>query len=371
MLSAHLSLEGVVVRLAVLVEVPDVLPVALEHAAVQRAPHLEQEREELLGEVVRSVGGHVTHDFRVEHVDARVDRVGEDLAPRRLLQESLDAAVLVGDHDAELERVVDRLEADRHGGALLQVALNELLEVDVAEGVSRDDEEGLVELVGGEANRPRSAQRRLLDRVGDVDPECVAVAEVAANRLRQERDRDDHVLEAVRTQELEDVLHARLADDRHHRLRLVRGERPESRPFAAGHDDGLHPVVTSRRAFHSVADERREREREADPEEDARPDRALVRDHREREGRVEQPGRRLAEQVDLERVAALHGGLVPDQEQQVTQRNQQRDPRQAARVPEQDRRPCRSEAGRRAGRRSSRTTTRPASGVRDSRRSGR
>ena len=45
------------------------------------------------------------------------------------------------------------------------------------------------------------------------------------------------------------------------------------------------------------------------------------------ERRVEQPGRRLAEQVDLERVAALHGRLVPDEEQQVTQRNRAAPPR--------------------------------------------
>ena len=45
--------ERVEVRLAVLVEVPDVLPVALDHVAVHRAALLEEEREELLGEVVR------------------------------------------------------------------------------------------------------------------------------------------------------------------------------------------------------------------------------------------------------------------------------------------------------------------------------
>src|SRR5581483_1748752 len=75
-----------------------------------------------------------------------------------------------------------------------------------------------------EANRARRAERRLLDRVRDVDAERLAVAEVRADRLRQERDGDDHVLEAVLLQELDDVLHARLADDRHHRLRLIRGQ---------------------------------------------------------------------------------------------------------------------------------------------------
>ena len=49
-------LERVEVRLPVLVEVADVLPVALEHVPVDRPAHLEQQREELLREVVRPVG---------------------------------------------------------------------------------------------------------------------------------------------------------------------------------------------------------------------------------------------------------------------------------------------------------------------------
>jgi len=60
------------------------------------------------------------------------------------------------------------------------------------------------------------------------------------NRLRQECDRHDHVLEAVQLQELDDVLHTRLADDGDHRLRLIRRQRPESRALAARHHDGLH-----------------------------------------------------------------------------------------------------------------------------------
>ena len=222
---AHLLVERVEVRLAVLVEVPDVLPVAVADVAVDRPPHLEQEREELLREVVRPVGRDVPQHLRLEHVDAGVDRVREHLPPRRLLEEALDAPVLVRDDDAELERVLDRLHADRHRRALLLVELDDLAEVDVAEGVARDDEERLVEHVAREAHRARRAERALLDRVRDVEPERVAVAEVRADRLRQERNRHDDLLEAVLAQQLEDVLHARLADDRHHRLRLVRGER--------------------------------------------------------------------------------------------------------------------------------------------------
>src|SRR5204862_8176566 len=140
-----LLVEGIEVRLPELVEVADVLPVALADVAVQRPAHLEQKREELLGEVVRALGRHVAERLRLDDVDARVDRVREDLAPRRLLEEALDAALLVRDDDSELERVLDRLEAARHRGLPLAVELDEARQVDVAQRVAGDDEERVVE----------------------------------------------------------------------------------------------------------------------------------------------------------------------------------------------------------------------------------
>ena len=110
-LELHALVERVEVRLAVLLEVPDVLPVAVHDVAVDGPALLEQEREQLLGEVVRRPLGNVAEHLGLDHVDAGVDRVGEHLRPGRLLEEALDAAVLVGDDDAELERVVHALQA--------------------------------------------------------------------------------------------------------------------------------------------------------------------------------------------------------------------------------------------------------------------
>jgi hypothetical protein len=182
----------------------------------------------------------MAQDLRVEHVDAGVDRVREDLSPGGLLQEALDAVVRVGDDDPELERVVDVLEADGDEGFALLVEADEGAEVDVAEGVPGDDEERLVERVLGELDGPCGAGRRFLHRVADRDAVVLSGGEVAADRLWHEGDGDDDVLEAVLAEELDDVLHARLADDGHHRLRLVRGEGAKARALPAGHDHGLH-----------------------------------------------------------------------------------------------------------------------------------
>ena len=249
---ADALLQRVEVRLPVLVEVADVLPVAVQHVAVQRPAHLEQQREQLLREVVRTVGGNVPEHLGLEHVDARVDRVGEHLAPRGLLEEPLDAAVLVGHDDAELERVVDGDEADRGRRALLAVEAHQRAEVDVAERVARDDEERVVELVPGEEDRAGRACGRLLDGVAHPHAERLPRAEVAADGLRHEGERDHDVLEAVLSQELDDVLHAGPADDRHHRLRLVRRQRAQAGALATGHHDGLHLVVLRTRTTYSI-----------------------------------------------------------------------------------------------------------------------
>ncbi len=132
--------------------------------------------------------------------------------------------------------------------------VEELRQVDVAERVAGDDDERVVEPVGGESNRPGGSERALLDGVLDVQTHVRSVAEVRADRLRQERDGHDDVVHPVLAHELEDVLHARLADDRNHRLRLVRRQRTQARAFAACHHDGSHVSTTLRaRATYSSA----------------------------------------------------------------------------------------------------------------------
>src|SRR5262249_58526 len=130
--------------------------------------------------------------------------------------------------------------SDRHRRAALLVKLDEAREVEVAQRVAGDDEERLIELVGREPHRSGGARGRFLDGILDVHAEALAVAEMAPDRLWKEGARDDDVVEAVAAEELDDVLHARLADDRDHRLRLVRGQWAEARPLSAGHDDCLH-----------------------------------------------------------------------------------------------------------------------------------
>src|SRR5262249_4193068 len=132
-LELHEPVERIKVRLRVLAEVAHVLPVAVRDVAEERPSHLQEQGEELLGEIVRLAGGDMAEDLRLEHVDPRVDRVREDLTPGGLFEEPLYPSVVVGDDDAELQGVLDRLEPDRHGRLALLVEGDQRTEVDVAE----------------------------------------------------------------------------------------------------------------------------------------------------------------------------------------------------------------------------------------------
>ncbi len=196
-LHAHAAVEHVGVRPAVGLERADVLPVPFGDVTVQRVAMVEERGKHVAGEVDDfTVGDEVEHRG-LEHVDAGVDGVGEHLAPRRLLEEPLDAAVGAGDHDAELEGILDVLERDRRRRVRVAVRLHERGEIDVGEYVAGDHEEGVVELVGRVAHRTGGAERRILGRVPHGHTEIGPVAEVVADLVGQERDGDHDVVEAV------------------------------------------------------------------------------------------------------------------------------------------------------------------------------
>ena len=237
----HLAFERVVVRLLVLFEVADVGPVRVDHVAAELHAVAQHLGEEVAREIVVAAPDHPVEDGRFEHVDAGVDRVGEDLAPRRLLEEARDAAGLVGDDDAEFERVGDALQRDRDVVVLALVVFDQRGEVDVGQRVARDDEERIAgQQLVGHLHRAGRAERGVLDDVFHRHAELGAVVEVRFDLVGQVVQRGDDLGDAVASQKSDDVFHHRLAGNRRERLRTARGQRPQPRPLAAGHQYAFH-----------------------------------------------------------------------------------------------------------------------------------
>jgi hypothetical protein len=236
----HPPVEDVAVGPVVGVDGADVLPVAVDHETLDGQPPREGRREHGFGEVDPLAFRDQVQDLRFQHVDAGVDGVGEDLAPRRLLQEPLDPAVGVGDDDAEVDRVLHPAQSDGGQRAGRPVGLDDGVEVDVGQHVAGDDDEGVVELGGGVADGAGRPEGCLLGGVAHRHTELGAVPEVVADVAGEEGHRDDDVVEAVERQPPHDVLHQGPVGHRHHRLRLVGGQGAEPSALATGHHDRLH-----------------------------------------------------------------------------------------------------------------------------------
>ena len=239
--------------------IADVLPVAIRDIAVQRGVPLEQLGEHVTGPVDHPAGRDLAEHLGLHDVHPGVDRVGEHLAPGRLLEEPLDPPVLLGDHDAEFERVGHPGQPDGDQRALVLVEVDHRGQVHVGQRVAGDDQEGLVtQRVLGVPDAARGTERHLLGGVLQAHAEFLAVAEVVADQRGQELDGDDGLGEAVPLEQPQDVLHDGPVGHGKHGLGLVGGHRPQPCPFPACHDDGLQRFGPSSPGFRipSLADSR-------------------------------------------------------------------------------------------------------------------
>ena len=214
-----LALEHVGLRLHIALVRTDVLPVALGDIAVDRLAFLHELREDVAGPVDGDVGLDVVEDLGLHDVDARIDGVGEDLAPGGLLQEALDLALLVDDRDAEFQRVGHAGQADRDQCALLLVESDQVGEVEVGESVTGDDEEGVVlECFLGVLHASCGTERLLLVGVGELHSELFAVAEVVLDERCEELHGDNGLAEPMALEQPQHMLHDRPVHHRQERL---------------------------------------------------------------------------------------------------------------------------------------------------------
>ena len=187
----------------------------------------------------------MVEDLAPEHVDAAVGEVRKRLRGLRLLLESLDAAVVVRDGDAELGRVLDPLGGDGEDRAALDVGLVRLThrgQVDGGQGIAGDDQEGigLAQEVTHLADAARRSERFGLLAVGDPQAEVRPISKHRADLLGQVGEVGHDVLEAVLPQEIGDPGDDRPVQHRRHRLRHHVRERPQPRAQPRRQDHRPH-----------------------------------------------------------------------------------------------------------------------------------
>jgi hypothetical protein len=178
-------------------------------------------------------GREVVEDLRLEHVDAAVAEVRQRLGGVGLLLKAGDPPAGVMQDDAELARVLHPLDRQRRDTAGLAVAGQQAGDVDVGQRVAGDDEERRVaEKVPALANAAgRTGQLGLIEVLD-------AVAEVVADRVGEVVQVGDDPLDALATQQVDDVAHHRAVEDRHHRLGDLERQRAQARAEPGGEDLG-------------------------------------------------------------------------------------------------------------------------------------
>ena len=134
------------------------------------------------------------------------------------------------------------LEHQRCQRAALLVPGECLGKVDVRDAIARKHAEGFCEHVLRLFHAARRAKRLPLRVIAQRNPQRFAIAKSVFDAVGQIAQGDAHVCYAVRLQVQERVFQDGLVQKTNHGLGTVACERPQPRTFAAGHDDGFHPV---------------------------------------------------------------------------------------------------------------------------------
>ena len=172
------AIHDVVVRLHVFLGRADVEPVAARDMRDECLAVLDQRREVAALNREGRVGRNAVEGFRIEHVDAGVDRVADDLVGRRLLEEPQHVAVGVGLDQAVRAGIVHRREDDRGLRLALAVQRDHLRQIDGREHIAVEHDDRLAAGLASRKLDPAAGpERRGLHDVAQVDAQLAAVAE--------------------------------------------------------------------------------------------------------------------------------------------------------------------------------------------------
>jgi hypothetical protein len=232
--------EEIAVCGKIFAQVPDIAPVALPDVAVERQPAVQHLRKEVLAEVVLLPVGDELQHLRLQHVDAGVDRVGEEFAPGGLLQKAHDAPIGVGEDNAVGERMRHPHEQQGRHCPVRAMPLEGSRQVERRQDIGADDQEGLRrQQLSGVAHASGGAVIGFRLDVLDLHIPRRSGAEVVANVLALMVQQAHQTPDAVTANMPHDPLHNGHPHHGHHRLRATQRERTKPGTKSPCHDHGL------------------------------------------------------------------------------------------------------------------------------------
>ncbi len=218
-LDVDLALQDVGLRLHIALVGADILPVALRDIPIDRLALLHQLREDITGPVDGHISLDILEDLGLHDVNTGVHGVGENLAPGRLLKETLDLALFVDDGDSEFQGIRHPRQTDGDEGTLLLVETDQIAEVEVGQGIAGDHKEGIVlQRLFGVLDASGGTEWLLLVGIAELHSELLAVTEVVLDQRSQELDSNDGLVEPMPFEQPKNVLHDRPVGHRQERL---------------------------------------------------------------------------------------------------------------------------------------------------------
>jgi len=218
-----------------------VAPVSLHGHPQNVLAQLQQQREQILGEIVGHALGHIAQDARGENIDAGVYQIGHHPLPAGLFNEGAHQPVPVGHGQTVAQRFAVAVQGEGGGGPPGPVGVHQRGKVEIAGRVPADDHKIVFSVkTGAVFHAPGRAQRRVLDAVFHVDAEGGPVAEVVHDRAGVVFQRGADLGNPVPPQQLHNVLHHRPAQQGSHWLGRVAGDGFQPFALAAGHNHGFH-----------------------------------------------------------------------------------------------------------------------------------
>ena len=237
---AQSAVQGVGTAAVVVLRRADITPVACHYLPVKRRAFPEQLREQITPEVEGPLGDALHRSGR-EYVDARIDQVRHHLRPVRLFDKAADISLPVHHRKTVAQRYFFCREGKRGRRAVFLMGMHQKPEVVIAGGVGGDDEEVLVPIkIPTVFYAARRAEILRLYAVLELHAEFPPIAEMGHDFPGPVVQRRADLCIAVFPQQLDDVLHHRPAQDRHHGFRVLPRHRTQPRPQTARKDHCLH-----------------------------------------------------------------------------------------------------------------------------------
>ena len=171
-------------HITVTFRVTDITPISLGITCHQVYAFLHQMGEKVFGKIIILMFGDMVEYLRFNDIDTGIDRITEDFTPTRFFKEFFNFSLFIGDHNAKLQRIVNRCQGNGQFGFFLSMIIKDLLEIKVGHQVTADNNKVIItDILLRELYGTCRSIIIVGDHIGDIDTKITSVPKMIFNDL--------------------------------------------------------------------------------------------------------------------------------------------------------------------------------------------